>query len=344
MNKYFRIFIPTIIYALVIVFTSSCAQDTDVVNVYSGRHYQADENLFREFTDRTGIKVNLIKANTDQLINRLELEGENSPADIFITADAGRMIQCKEKNLLQPMDTERINEIVPSHLRDGDNFWTGFTQRARVIVYDKQRVDPATLSGYEELVEPQWNGRILVRSSQNDYNQTLMASIIAHHGEDKAREWAAGIVNNMAQDPTGNDRDQVKAIAAGVGDIAIVNTYYMGLLLHSTNQEEQAVARKMGIFFPNQHNRGSHVNISGIAITAHAPNPENAQKLIEFLLDSDSQLVFAKENAEYPVNRNVEWTDLLKEWGNFKSDSLPLDHLSEHLSKASIIFNEAGWK
>jgi iron(III) transport system substrate-binding protein len=333
-----------IFISFLVIFSISCTRHDDVVNVYSGRHYQADENLFREFTKRTGIKVNLVKANTDQLINRLELEGSNSPADIFITADAGRMIQCMEKNLLQPMDTERISEIVPYYLRDPQNYWTGFTKRARVIVYDKERVDPSSLTGYEELLQPQWKGRILVRSSQNDYNQTLMASIIAHHGEEKAREWAKGIVNNMAQVPTGNDRDQVKAIAAGIGDIAIVNTYYMGLLLNSTNQEEQVIARKMGIFFPNQHNRGTHINISGIAITAHAPNPENAQKLIEFLLDTDSQLVFASENYEYPANSTVEWTDLLKEWGTFTSDSIPLGQLGEHLSRATIIFNEAGWK
>ncbi len=323
---------------------TSCSDEKETVNVYSGRHYQADENLYREFTRQTGIEVNLVKANTDQLINRLELEGENSPADLFITADAGQMILSKEKDLLQPMEMENITPIVPSHLRDKDNYWTGFTKRARVFVYDKERVDPTNLSSYEGLTQPQWNGRILVRSSQNVYNQTLMASIIAHHGEEVAREWAQGMVNNMAQEPTGNDRDQVKAIAAGVGDVAIVNTYYMGLLLNSSNQEEQNIARQMGIFFPNQQHRGTHINISAIAITAHAPHAENAQKLIGFLLGKESQTVFAEENYEYPVNSTVEWTPLLKEWGEFKSDTIPLAQLGRHLSKATVIFNEADWK
>jgi iron(III) transport system substrate-binding protein len=339
-----NISLPVVVMLLIAVLFFSCSREEEVVNVYSGRHYQADENLYKEFTSQTGIRVNLIKANTDQLINRLELEGSNSPADLFITADAGRMIQVKQKNLLQPMNVERISQIVPSHLRDGENFWTGFTLRARVIVYDRERVNPGSLNTYESLTDPEWQGKVLVRSSQNDYNQTLMASIIAHHGEERARQWARNLVANMAQEPTGNDRDQVKAIAAGVGDVAIVNTYYMGLMLTSTNSEEQNVARRMGIFFPNQNDRGAHINISGIAITAHAPNKENAQRLIEFLLDNDAQRVFAEENFEYPVNPQVEWTNQLNEWGRFHADTLPLDQLGQHLSRAAILFNEAGWK
>ncbi|TVQ16744.1 MAG: Fe(3+) ABC transporter substrate-binding protein [Bacteroidetes bacterium] len=328
---------------VILVTLSSCSVDQDTVNVYSGRHYQVDENLFREFTRQTGIRVNLVKADTDQLINRLELEGRNTPADVFITADAGRMIQCMEKGLLQPMDMSAISTVVPVNLRDSDNYWTGFTKRARVLVYDKERVNPEELNSYEDLVSHQWKGRILVRSSQNHYNQTLMASIIAEHGEEKALNWAESVVNNMAQSPRGNDRDQVKAIAAGIGDVAIVNTYYMGLLLNSPNQEEQRIAQQMGIYFPNQHDRGTHINISGVAITAHAPNKENAQKLIEFLLNPESQREFAEKNYEYPVNTEVEWTDLLKEWGTFRGDTIPLDKLGKHLSRATIIFHEAGW-
>jgi iron(III) transport system substrate-binding protein len=328
---------------VVLIMLASCDRSDDVVNVYSGRHYQADENLYREFTRQTGIKVNLIKANTDQLINRLELEGRNSPADIFITADAGRMIQSKEKGLLQAMDISAFDADVPQHLRDSENFWTGFTQRARVIVYDKDRVDPAQLTTYEDLILPRWDGRVLVRSSQSDYNITLLASLIAHLGEEWARDWAEGMVNNMAQPPKGNDRDQVKAIAAGVGDIAIVNTYYMGLLLHSSNTEEQNIARQTGIFFPNQNGRGAHINISGIAITSSSKNKENAQKLINFLLSEDAQRVFAEENFEYPANTRVEWTDLFEQWGRFRADTLSLDLLGRHLPSAARIFNEAGW-
>ena len=328
---------------LVFSMTISCKRDANVVNVYSGRHYQVDEQLFREFTRQTGIRVNLVKADTDQLINRLELEGENSPADMFITADAGRMVQAREKGLLQPMDMANIAQHVPSSLRDPDNFWTGFTKRARVLVYNPERVTPDELSTYEDLTSDKWEGRILVRSSQNHYNQTLMASIVAAHGREEALNWATKIVENMAQPPRGNDRDQVKAIAAGMGDIAIVNTYYMGLLLHSPNSEERNIGRQMKIFFPNQEDRGTHINISGAAITAHAPNRDNAQQLIDFLLGQSAQIAFAEENFEYPVNMNVEWTELLREWGEFKSDTLPLEKLGKHLHDGMIIFNQAGW-
>lgn len=329
--------------AFILLANISCSRDKNEVNVYSGRHYQVDEQLYREFTKETGIRVNLIKADTDQLINRLELEGSNTPADVFITADAGRMIHSMEKGLLQPMDPELITELVPFTLRDPDHYWTGFTKRARVFVYNKSKVSPDELSTYEDLISEKWNGRVLVRSSQNHYNQTLMASIVAAHGEEIALEWAKGLVNNMAQPPRGNDRDQVKAIAAGTGDVAIINTYYMGLLLNSPNQEERNIARQMGIFFPNQNDRGTHVNISGAAITAYAPNRDNAQKLIEFLLSPKSQTAFAEQIYEYPANQNIEWPNLLKEWGHFVSDTIPLKQLGKHLQPGMIIFNQAGW-
>ena len=322
---------------------NSCDQGGEVLNIYSGRHYQVDEQLFREFTRQTGIRVNLVKANTDQLINRMELEGTNSPADVFITADAGRMILAKQKGLLQPMGMEKIQQWVPAYMRDAENYWTGMTKRARIFVYDLDRVDPSTLDSYESLTEDQWKGRVLVRSSQNPYNQTLMASIIAANGEDEALAWARGLVNNMAQSPRGNDRDQVKAIAAEAGDVAIVNTYYMGLLLHSTNREERNIASQMGIFFPNQQGRGTHINLSAIAITAYASNKDNAQKLIEFMLQEPAQKALSEENHEYPANTSVEWPDLLKEWGEFISDTIPIDQLGDHLHTATMLFHEAGW-
>ncbi|TCO04068.1 Fe(3+) ABC transporter substrate-binding protein [Natronoflexus pectinivorans] len=321
-----------------------CARHAEVVNVYSGRHYQADERLFREFTEQTGIRVNLVKANSDQLLNRLEMEGERSPADIIITADAGRLIIAKEKGLLQSIDSEKATQLVPSHFRDSENFWLGFTKRARVIIYPKGRINPSELDSYESLTGDQWNGRVLVRSSQNHYNQTLMASVLAAHGEKGAENWARGIVNNMARNPIGNDRDQIKGIAAGEGDVAITNTYYIGLMLNSVNREEREVASQMGVFFPNQNDRGTHVNISGIGITANSPNYKNAVLLTEFLLADQAQNVFASENYEYPVNPNVEWPELLKSWGEFKSDTLPLHNLGEFIHQAMITFNNAGWE
>lgn|SRR5690554_2449489 len=332
------------ITASVLLLAGSCTQPSDEVNVFSGRHYQTDEALFREFTEQTGIRVNLVKANSDQLLNRLEMEGERSPADIIITADAGRLIMAKEKGLLQPIKSEKATSLVPEHFRDNENYWLGFTKRARVIVYPKDRIDPSELDSYESLTEEKWKGRLLVRSSQNHYNQTLMASIIAAHGEEDATAWARGIVNNMARSPVGNDRDQIKGIAAGAGDIAIANSYYMGLMLNSSNSEEREVASQMGVFFPNQNGRGTHVNISGMGITANAPNYENAQLLAEFLLSEESQQVLTSQNYEYPVNPNVEWPELLQSWGEFKVDTMPLHNLSDHVHQSMIVFNKAGWE
>jgi iron(III) transport system substrate-binding protein len=329
---------------LIMILTLSCSQEGEEVNIYSGRHYQVDEDLYQKFTEETGIEVNLIKAGADQLINRLEMEGENTRADLLITADAGRLILAKEKGLLQPMNTSDFDDVVPEYLIDSEKFWTGFTMRARVLVYQKERVDPSELSTYEDLGNDKWDDRILVRSSQNHYNQTLMASLIAHLGEEAATQWAESVVENMAREPEGNDRDQVKAVAAGLGDIAIVNTYYMGLLLNSSNAEEVEVAKQMGVFFPNQQGRGTHVNVSGIAITQHASNKENAQKLIDFLLEQDAQSAFTNETYEYPANSTVEYAPLLNEWGDFKKDTLPLDELTRHIEQSMVIFNNAGWK
>jgi iron(III) transport system substrate-binding protein len=339
-----KIFIFLSVTVLTLLMGSACQNNAEIVNVYSGRHYRADEEIFKRFTRETGIEVNLVKANSDQLINRLEMEGELSPADLLITSDAGRMIHAQNKGLLQPMQSQTVENIVPSHLRDKDGHWTGFTQRARIVVYHRDRVDPEELSTYENLAHPKWEGRLLVRSSQSHYNQTLMASMVAALGEEEASAWAAKLVQNMARQPTGNDRDQVKAIAAGLGDIAIINTYYMGLLLNSANQEERDIAREMGLFFPNQQDRGTHVNISGIGVTAHAPHYSNAVRLIEFMLTEGSQSTFTAFNYEYPVHPDVEWPELLQTWGTFKSDTLPLFQLGESLNKGLIIFNKAGWE
>lgn len=338
-----NIFSKTLLLLASAVILISCSQSVDEIKVYSGRHYRSDEDLFRKFTEKTGIKVNLIKADSDQLINRLALEGENSPADLFITADAGRIGQAVEQGLLQPVKTKFIEQNVPKNLRDPDDYWVGLTKRARVIVYHLDRVDPAELTTFEDLILPKWKGKVLVRSSQSHYNQTLMASMVAAGGYEQTLEWAKGLVNNMAQPPKGNDRDQVKAVAAGVGDLAIVNTYYMGLLLRSANEEERQVAGQMGIFFPNQDDRGAHINVSAIGLTASSKNKENAILLMEFLLEKESQEMLAGENFEYPVNPDAKWPDLLVEWGEFKEDTVNLTSLGNYLPEAMKIFNEAGW-
>ncbi len=319
-------------------------EEAGVVNVYSHRHYDTDQELFRRFTELTGIQVNVQTASADELITRLETEGASTQADVLITVDAGRLQRAKERNLLRGADSEVLRANVPAHLRDLEGYWYGLTQRARVIAYSLDRVSRDELSTYENLADPKWRGRILVRSSENIYNQSLLASLLAVHGEDKASEWARGVVENMARAPQGGDRDQVKDVAAGVGDLAITNTYYVGRLLNGDDEGDRELARKVGIFFPNQDDRGAHVNVSGAGVTAHAPNPENAMKLLEFLTDTEAQTGYAEANFEYPVKPGIEWAETLREWGEFRPDTLNLSVLGELNSQAVMVFDRAGWR
>ncbi len=324
--------------------TTPKSEAAGVVNVYSHRHYETDKKLFAQFEAQTGISVRVVKAGADALIERLASEGASSPADLLVTADAGRLVRADAKGLLQPVQSEILTSAVPEHLRHPDGHWFGLTQRARVIVYDKSRVEVADLSTYDALTEPQWKGRVLVRSSANMYNQSLLASIIAHKGEEGARAWAEGLVANMARPPKGSDRDQMKAVAAGIGDVAIVNTYYVGLLMNSKVPEERAIGSQMGVFFPDQDGRGAHVNVSGAGVTRHAPNRDNAIKLLEFLVSDDSQKTFAQANYEFPVKAGISAGALLDSWGGFKADSLPLSSLGQHQATAVRVFDAAGWR
>lgn len=314
------------------------------VNIYSHRHYDADKELFRLFKEQTGIEVNVVKAKANELIKRLEKEGEYSPADLLITADVARLHLAKEKGLLQSVDSEFLQKTVPNKLRDTEDKWFALTKRARVIVYNKNKVSPDELSTYEDLTSDKWDGRVLIRKSSNIYNQSLLASFIANKGKEEAKAWAKGMVRNMARTPAGSDRDQMRAVAAGVGDVAVVNTYYLGKLLNSDKKSDVAVGERMKIFFPNQEGRGTHINISGIGLTASSKNEENAIKLMEFLVSKKAQKVFAKANYEYPVNPNVEPSALLQSWGEFKEDSTPLYKLGVYNTEAVKIFNEVGWK
>lgn len=320
------------------------AKESNVVNLYTDRHYDTDQALYDTFTKETGIKVNIVKAASDELIERLAREGQDTQADLLVTADAGRLSRAKEQGLLQTVSSETLNKNVPANLRDKDNEWFGLTMRARVLVYAKDRVTPAELSTYENLTEPQWKGKVLVRSSNSIYNQSLLASFIALDGEEKTKAWAKGIVANLAREPKGNDRDQAKAIVAGVGDVAIMNTYYIGKMLHSSDPEEIKVAEKVGVFFPSQDTTGTHVNVSGIGLTKNAKNNANAIQLMEFLSSDLAQRQFAEANFEYPVNPNVEPSELLKSWGEFKAQNINLSALGEYNQQAVKIFNEVGWK
>jgi len=318
--------------------------DAGEVNVYSHRHYEADQELFDRFTEQTGITVNVVTASADELITRLENEGNASPADVLITVDAGRLHRAKTRGLLQTVESEVLDTNVPASLRDRDGQWYGLTQRARVIFYHSDRVDPSTLTGYADLADPAMEGRVLIRSSENVYNQSLMASIIAHEGEDAARAWAEGVVRNMARDPSGGDTDQIKAVAAGAGDVAVGNTYYAVRLAESEDPEDQRVYEQIGVFFPNQDGRGTHVNVSGGGVTANAPNRANAVRLLEFLVGAEAQSVFASANGEYPVLEGVAWSPTLQAWGEFRRDTLDLTRLGELNDAAVRIFDQAGWR
>lgn len=323
---------------------ASTASGNGEVNVYSHRHYESDQALFRQFTERTGIRVNVVTASADELITRLENEGAATPADLLITVDAGRLHRAKTKGLLQPVHSQVLEANVPSHLRDRDGEWYGITRRARVIVYHRGRVQPSDLSTYEALADARWKGRVLIRSSSNVYNQSLLASLIAQDGREAASEWAAGIVRNMARAPAGGDTDQVKAVAAGAGDVAVSNTYYVAQLVESSDPEDRRVAEQVGVFFPNQEGRGAHVNVSGAGVTRHAKNRENAIRLLEFLTSDEAQRAFAEGTKEYPVKEGVAWSPTLQAWGEFKADTLALTRLGELNEEAVRLFDAAGWK
>lgn len=324
--------------------TNKSNEDAGEINLYTGRHYDTDEQLYEQFTEETGIKVNVIKGKDDELLARLAREGKASEADIFITADAGRLHRAKVDGLLQDINSDVLNENIPEKYRDDDNKWFGLTKRARVIVYNPDTVNPEDVKTYQDLTKDEFKGKVLIRSSESVYNQSLLASLIAIDGEDKARDWAQGIVDNMAREPKGGDRDQAIAVTAGEGDLAVMNTYYLGHLLNSENQEEVKAGEKLKIIFPNQETTGTHVNISGAGVTASSKNKENAIKFIEFLSTEDIQKQFAESNYEYPVNPNVEPSELLKSWGEFKEQDIKLTELGNHSDAAIKIMNEVGWK
>ena len=317
---------------------------SEEVNLYSQRHYSVDELQYENFTKLTGIKVNVIKANADELIERLKNEGENSPADLFITVDAGKLQKAAELELLQKVSNSKINDNVSNDLKDKNGYWVPITYRARIVVYSNDRVNKNDLSTYEDLANEKWKGRILVRSSSNAYNQALMSSMVANLGSDVASSWSNRIVKNFARDPKGSDRDQVKAIAAGQGDLAIVNSYYIGLLLSSKKEEELNAGKSVSVFFPNQEDRGSHINVSGIGLTKNSPNKENAIKLMEYLTGEEAQNTYVNNSYEYAANPKVKPSKIVQAWGTFKRDELDLNMLGKFRQEAIRIFDKTGWK
>ncbi|MFA7388713.1 MAG: Fe(3+) ABC transporter substrate-binding protein [Thiohalobacteraceae bacterium] len=313
------------------------------VNLYSARQEALIKPLLERFTEQTGIRVNMVSAKDDALIKRLESEGRNSPADLLLTADAGRLHRARELGLLAPLRSETLEGRIPASYRDPEGHWFGLSLRARPILYVRGKVDPAELSSYDALADPRWKGRICIRSSDNIYNQSLVASMIATRGEVATEAWVRGLVANFARPPQGGDRDQIKAAAAGQCDIAIANTYYLAAMLADTGAERDSAA-KLAVFWPNQDGRGVHVNVSGIGLTTAARNGEQARRLIEFLVSDEAQRWYAESNHEYPVVEGVEPSEILKAWGPFKADDLNLSALGRYNADAVRLMDRAGWK
>jgi len=313
------------------------------VNIYSARHYDTDDVLFNEFKERTGITVNRIEGKSDELIARMEAEGENSPADIFMTVDAGRIWRADDAGLLSPVDSEVLNKRIPPHLRHPDGHWFGMSQRARIIFYAKDRVEnpPQT---YEALAEDQYDDMVCARSSSNIYNLSLMASIIEVHGRETAKEWAAGVYGNMAREPQGGDTDQLRGIVSGECDIAVSNHYYFVRGLVSDVDGLTSSTDQIGWVWPNQSGRGAHVNLAAAAVTANAPNRENAVKFLEFLSSDFAQSHFAKQNNEFPAVPGVPLDQGVAQLGYFIPDtSTGAQVYGENAAEAQAVFNEVGW-
>ncbi|MDF1823756.1 MAG: Fe(3+) ABC transporter substrate-binding protein [Verrucomicrobiales bacterium] len=329
---------------LVLGFTSQAFSEAKEVTLYTQRHYAFDEIIVAKLQEETGIKVNVVKASADELITRLQEEGENTPADLFMTADGAGLDRAHKAGLLQPITSEAVTSAVPATLKDPENHWVAVTQRARVIVYSPDRVDPAELSTYEDLADPKWRGRIVVRSSSNAYNISLLATLISEIGVEKATEWAAGVRKNMARPPQGSDRDQIRAVAAGLADVALANTYYLGLLETSEEAKDREAAAAVKIFFPNQEGRGAHVNISGIGVVKGTAKAELAEEVIEFLLSEKVQAMYPENTFEFPVNPAASLSDVQKRWGKFKADDVPLSTMGEFNAEAVRTFNRAGWE
>jgi iron(III) transport system substrate-binding protein len=324
--------------------------ESDVIHVYSHRHYDTDRMLFDRFEELTGTRVEVVEAGADELIQRLDAEGASTPADLLITVDAGRLYQAADADLLQPLGSSYVDGRLPAYLRDPGDRWAALTIRARVIAYHAERADTSILSTYEALAEPEFTDSVAIRSSSNIYNISLMASLVENLGAEAAEEWARGMTRSFARPPQGNDRDQLRAVAAGDADYAVVNTYYIGRMLTSSDAADRAVGEQIAVFFPNQpgapdsDGRGTHINVSGAGITRHADNPDGARELIEFLLSDEAQEQFAQANFEYSVIEGIDPAPEVAAWGTFVQDTLPLDALGRRAREASMIFDRVGWQ
>ena len=313
------------------------------LNIYSARHYQTDEALYGGFTKKTGIKINRIEGKEEELLERLKNEGSNSPADVLITVDASRLAQAHELGLFAPVKSTVLESRIPAHLRTDD--WFAFSTRARVIVYAKDSVNADDVRSYADLSNPKLKGKVCTRSGSHPYNLSLMASIIANQGEAQAEAWARGVVANFARAPKGGDTDQIKAVAAGECGVTISNTYYLARLMRSEKAEDQAVVAKVGVVWPDQAGKGTHINVSGGGMLKNAPHKEAAVKFLEYLASDEAQRYFADGNNEWPVVAGLKIANpALDKLGAFKADTLPVGSLAMYRAKAQMIFDRAGYR
>ncbi|NJN72321.1 MAG: Fe(3+) ABC transporter substrate-binding protein [Limnothrix sp. RL_2_0] len=324
--------------------TPAPVEEAGEINLYSSRHYDSDAELYEKFAQTTGIEVNLIEGNDDELIERIKTEGANSPADVLITVDVARLWRSQQDGLLKPIESEVLVSEIPAQLRSSDNTWFGLTKRARIIVYNTDTVEASELSTYEDLADPKWKGRFCVRSSSNTYNQSLVAAKIIELGEPATEEWVKGLVSNFAREPEGNDTAQIQAVAAGECDVALVNSYYVARLRSSEDPQDQEIVANIGAFFPNQDAGGTHINISGAGIVANAPNADAAKQFLEFMVTPEAQEIFANNNNEYPVIEGLEPNETVKEFGDWIASDLPLESFGEKNADAVKLMDRAGWK
>jgi iron(III) transport system substrate-binding protein len=322
--------------------TIAMAEEAGEVNVYSYRQPYLINPLFKAFTEQTGIRVNVIFAEKG-LIERIQAEGRNSPADVLLTVDVGNLTQATDAGITQPIQSPALEAAIPPAYRAADNRWFGLTRRARVVYASKERVKLDKIT-YEDLADPKWRGKICIRSGQHVYNVALIASLIAAHGEEWTETWLKGVKSNLARKPAGDDRLQVKGVYAGECDIAVGNTYYMGAMLKNDKEPEQKEwANSVTIIFPNTDDRGTHVNISGAVVAKYAPHKDNAIKLLEFLASDQGQEMYADVNNEYPVKEGIPWSPLVKSWGAFKPDPISLNDIAALRKKASELVDKVGF-
>jgi iron(III) transport system substrate-binding protein len=336
-----RTLAPLLAAALLVPDAARAAEQ--VVNVYSARHYQTDEALYARFTSQTGIRVKRIEGGEDTLLERIKNEGPRGPADVYITVDAARLGQADALGLFAPITSAILEERIPAHLRTPT--WIAFSTRARVIVIAKGAVDPVTVRDYEDLAKPALKGKLCVRSGSHPYNLSLGSSLIAHLGEARTEEWARGIVANLARPPKGGDIDQIRSVAAGECQVALANTYYVARLMRSDKPANRQVVAKIAVVWPNQGNRGTHVNVSGGGILRSAPHPEAALRFLEYLASDEAQIHFADGNNEWPVVKTAAVKNpALDALGPFKADTLPVAELSKNMAAAQKIYDRAGWR